>query len=154
MESTTEGAMRLAAVLLLGAVIAGCSTAEAQGDYAAPDEVEALIDDWYAANDRGDGSVLDLYVPEGYHLYGDTRYSYDEIPSHLGGDSNIEHEWLTDPVLLTEEDDGRYVVARAMRITSPGWSNASALLFEVVTTPSGELRIVHTSWFYDNEWSP
>jgi outer membrane murein-binding lipoprotein Lpp len=132
---------------------AAVASEEAAGTVA-PEEIAALIDGWYAANDLGDGSVLDLYVPEGYHLYGDKRIEYDEIVNHLsGGGTGIEHEWITEPLLIAEDDDGRYVVVRGMRITSATWSNASALLFEIVTTPEGELRIVQTAFFYDNEWS-
>jgi hypothetical protein len=138
-------------------LLAACGdTADADDEAsatAAPAELAALVDDWYAANDRGDGSVLDLYVPEGYHLYGDQRFEYDEIVNHLsGGSTEIEHEWITEPLLIAEDDDGRYVIVRGMRITSSTWSNASALLFEIVTTPEGELRIVQTAWFYDTEW--
>jgi hypothetical protein len=124
---------------------------ELAGLPAAPPELGGLVDDWYAAREQGDVSVLDLYVAEGYHLYGDTRFEYDEIVGHLSGGS-IEHEWITEPMLVAEDADGRYVVVRGMRNTSPIWSNASALLFEVVTTPDGELRFVQTAWFYDSEW--
>lgn len=130
---------------------AAASSSEEADTVAAPEELAALIDDWYAANDRQDGSVLDLYVPEGYHLYGSTRVEYDEIPGHLSG-GDIEHEWITEPMLIAEDKDGRYVVVRGMRISSPIWSNASALLFEVVTTADDELRLVQTAWFYDTEW--
>jgi len=116
----------------------------------APAELAALVDDWYAANDRGDGSVLDLYVPEGYHQYGTLRVDYDAIPAHLSGG---EHTWITEPLLITADRDGRYVVVRGMRNGSSDSSNASAISFEIVTTADDELRIVHTAWIYDNEWS-
>ncbi len=120
---------------------------------AAPDEIATLIDDWYTALDLGDDSVLELYVPEGYHLYGDTRLEYDEIPGHLSG-GDIEHVWITEPLLITDEGDGRYVAVRGMRNTNPGvWSNASAVIFEIVTTGDDELRLAQTAWFYDSEWS-
>lgn len=119
----------------------------------APDAIAALIDDWYEALGRGDDSVLDLYVPEGYHLYGDQRIEYDEIVGHLTG-STIKHAWITEPLLITDEGDGRYVAVRGMRNSSPsGWSSATALSFEVVTMPDDELRLVQTAWFYDSEWS-
>lgn len=138
-------------VLLL--LIGGCSSTDstASQDVTAPDELVALVDEWYAANDRGDGSVLELYVPEGYHLYGDQRFEYNEIVNHLSA-GGVEHEWLTEPLLIAEDDDGRYVVVRGLRNTSAAWSNASALLFEIVTTPEDELRIVQTAWFYDSDW--
>ena len=131
---------------------AGCSTDPTTADeYLAPPQLAGLVDDWFAALEQGDDSVLDLYVAEGYHLYGDTRFEYDEIVGHFSGGS-IEHEWITDPMLVAEDADGRYVVVRGMRNSSPMWSNASALLFEVVTTPDDELRLVQTAWFYDSEW--
>ena len=147
---------RIPLVLLAVLLVAGCSTdpiEDEDSSVAAPEGLATLIDDWYAANDRGDGSVLDLYVAEGYHLYGDQRFEYDEIVNHLsGGDMEIEHEWITEPLLIAEDDDGRYVVVRGMRTRNPVGSNASALLFEIVTTPEGDLRIVQTAWFYDSEW--
>ena len=117
----------------------------------APPELVALIDDWEAALNQGDDSVLDLYLPKGYHLYGDQRFEYDQIVDHLTS-GDVEQEWLTEPLLVAEDSDGRNVVVRGLRNTSPIWSNASALLFEIVTRPGDELRIVHTAWFYDNEW--
>jgi hypothetical protein len=141
----------VAVALLL--LMAGCSSSDptASDEYVAPEELTALIDNWYAANDRADGSDLDLYVPEGYHLYGDQRIEYDEIPAHLSS-GGLETEWITEPLLIAEDEDGRYVVVRGMRILG-SWSNASALLFEIVTTADDELRLVQTAWFYDNEWS-
>jgi hypothetical protein len=141
----------LAIVIALALIVTGC-TAEEGSSTVAPEELAALIDDWYAALDRGDDSVLDLYLPVGYHLYGDKRIEYDEIPAHLSGGS-IEHEWITEPLLIAEDADGRYVVVRGMRISSPVWSNATALMFEIVTTADDELRFVQTALFYDNEWS-
>ena len=118
----------------------------------APEDLAALIDNWYAANDRADGSVLDLYVPEGYHVYGDQRIEYDEIPAHLSGETST-HEWITEPLLITDEGNGRYVVVRGMRITIADiYPNASAVMFEIVMTPDDELRFAQTAWFYDNEW--
>jgi hypothetical protein len=137
---------------LAGQAETAAASSSQAGAVVAPEELAALIDNWYAANERADGSVLDLYLPEGYHGYGDQRIEYDEIPGHLSG-GNIEHDWITEPLLIAEDEDGRYVVVRGMRITSPNWSNASALLFEIVTTADDELRLVQTAWFYDNEWS-
>ena len=85
---------------------------------AVPAEVSALINDWYAALERADGSALDLYVPEGYHLYGDQRFDHDEILAHLQGEVGIEHEWITEPLLVAQDEDGRYVAVRGMRNTS------------------------------------
>jgi hypothetical protein len=146
------------AVMMMAGTVIGCSddpsTSEAETEVVptdVPAEIVSLIDEWSAANERGDGSVMDLYVPEGYHLYGDQRYDYDEVSQHLSG-GGVEHEWLTDPLVVAADEDGRFVVVRGMRNSSPMWSNASALLFEIVTTPEDELRIVQTAWFYDSEW--
>jgi hypothetical protein len=118
----------------------------------APPEIVSLVDEWKAANERGDGSVMNLSVPEGSHLYGDQRFEYDEVSEHRSdGDLEVEHEWLTDPLLIAA-DDGRYVVARGLRNSSAVWSHASALLFEIVTIAVDELRIAQTAWFYDSDW--
>lgn len=131
---------------------AASTTTETTTTTAAPEEIAALIDDWYQALERQDDSVLELYVPEGYHLYGDERIEYDEIPGHLQGDG-IRHVWITEPLLIAEDEDGRYVAVRGMSLTSGIGSHASALMFEIVTTPDDELRFVQTAWFYDSEWS-
>ena len=140
-------------VLLL--LIGGCSSADSTSsqDITASDELTALVDEWYAANDRDDGSVLDLYVAEGYHLYGDQRIEHDEIVAFLSaGSRGIRTEWITEPLLIAEDEDGRYVVMRGMQLTSGIGSHASAFLFEIVTTPDDELKIVQSAWFYDSEW--
>ncbi len=141
-------------IVILLLLIGGCSSVDstASQDVTAPDELVALVNEWSAALDRGDSSVLDLYVPDGYHLYGDQRFEYDEIEAHLTA-GTVEHEWLTEPLLVAEDADGRYVVVQGLRNTSPIWSNASALLFEIVTTADDELRLVQTAWFYDSEWT-
>ena len=140
-------------VLLL--LIGGCSSADstASQDVTAPDELAAVVDEWYAANDRDDGSVLDLYVAEGYHMYGDQRIEYEEIAAFLSaGSRGIRTEWITEPLLISEDEDGRYVVVRGMQLTSGIGSHASAFLFEIASTPDDELKIVQTAWFYDSEW--
>jgi hypothetical protein len=38
---------------------------EAATTEAVPRDIATLIDDWYAANERGDGSIVDLYLPSG-----------------------------------------------------------------------------------------
>jgi hypothetical protein len=120
---------------------------------AVPAEISALVDNWFEALAREDGSVLELYVPEGYHLYGDTRIEHDGIPAHLST-PGYTHEWTTPTLLITNEGNGRYVVVRGMRNTSSAGSWASALLFEIVETPNDGLRLAQTAWFYDSEWSP
>ena len=104
----------------------------------APAEVSTLIDEWYSANERADGSVLDLYLPSGYHLYGDERIDYSEIPGHLGGNPDFQHEWITEPMLITAYYDGSYVVVRGMRnILEHGVGMIPPPAFEIETTDDG-----------------
>jgi hypothetical protein len=121
---------------------------EAATTEAVPGDIATLIDDWYAANERGDGSIVDLYLPSGYHLYGTTRIQLDGLADHLSG-GNYENEWITEPLLITNEGDGRYVVARGMRNTGYGQSYASSLTFEIVTMANGELRLAQSSWLFE-----
>lgn len=151
--------MRATFTLLAAAIFlsAGCSSDATTSDedqipaqqLAAPNHVAVLIDDWYAANERGDGSVVDLYLPNGYHLYGDNRIELNDLTAHLSGGS-FEHEWITDLILIVDEGDGRYVVARGMRNTGSGESSASSLTFEVVTTADGSLLLAQSAWLYEN----
>jgi len=148
------------AVMLL---LVGCSSDDGSASSAAsptdfdptavPAEISALIDNWSEALAREDGSVLELYVPEGYHLYGDLRVEHDNIPAHLSA-PGYTHEWTTPTLLITNEGDGRYVAVRGIRNTSSIGAWASALLFEIVETPDDGLRLVQTAFFYDSEWSP
>jgi hypothetical protein len=105
-----------------------------------PADVMALLDEWWAANERADGSVVDLYTPSGYHLYGDRKVRREDLAAHLNSAS--DPEWITEPYLIVAEPDGRYVVTRGMR--SGPWG--SAVTFEVVTTPEGELKLAQTAW--------
>lgn len=131
------------AALVIGGVI-GWTLRGESGDAAdVPEDVSALIDDWWAALNRADGSVVELYTPNGHHLYGDQRYSGESIATHLqGGD---DHKWVTDPLLIVDEGDGRYVVAGGVSNSVLGRWYTSAITFEVVTTPDG-LRFAHTAW--------
>lgn len=133
-----------------GWLIRGASSEETTADTQVPAEVSALIDEWYAANARADGSVLDLYLPSGYHLYGDERIDYSQIPDHLGGNPDFQHEWITEPILITADDDGSYVVVRGMRniLESRNWDDSSALAFEIETTDDGSLKLAQTAWIY------
>ena len=76
-------------ILGVGALAIGsmaCSGSDDGSDVPAPPEgVAALVDDWYAAAEAGDGSVTDLYLPNAYHLYGDQRFDLDDIAAHLEG---------------------------------------------------------------------
>jgi len=117
---------------------------------AVPGEAAALIDDWWEALERGDGSVVDLYRPTGYHLYGTERFSGEEIAAHLEAGQGWTHEWITEPYLVTDEGDGRYVVTRGLRNSLGGTSSASALTFEIATMPDGQLLFAQTAWTYAN----
>ena len=112
---------------------------------AVPADVVALLDEFDAANERGDGSVADLYRISGYHLYGDQKIERDEIAAHLGA-SGWTHEWITEPYLIAAEPEGRYVVARGLRNSNGAASYASALTFELITSVDGELEIAQSAW--------
>jgi hypothetical protein len=109
-----------------------------------PDDVAAVLDAWWAANEREDGSVVDLYLPNGYHLYGDQKFGVDEIAAHLGAEG-WSHELIAGPYLVAAEPEGRYVVTEGVRNSLGGRSFASALTFELVTR-DGELKIAETGW--------
>ena len=111
-----------------------------------PPDVAAVIDAWWAANERGDGSVADLYLPSGYHLYGDQRILGDAVAAHLSNESWTS-ERIAGPYLVVAEPQGRYVVTLGVRNTlGEGLSSAaSALTFEIVTR-AGELMIAETNW--------
>lgn len=130
--------------LVLGGVVGWVLRGESDST-AVPAEISELIDDWQDALERGDGSVVGLYTPTGYHLYGDTRYSGDEIAAHLQGGDPEDHEWVTEPVLIVDAGDGRYVVTGGMSNNVGGVWYTSAITYEVVTTPDG-LRLAQTAW--------
>jgi len=111
-----------------------------------PADVVALLDEWWAANERADGSVVDLYRSTGYHLYGDERISLDGLAAHFSA-PGWTNEWITEPYLVAAEPDGRYVVTRGVRNSSGSESAASALTFEIMTS-AGELKIAQTGWTY------
>lgn len=141
----------LAIALLMIATACGSDDSTTSDVPEIPDEIAAVTDDWYAAADQGDGSVIDLYTSYGYHLYGDQRIEREDIAVHLQG-GGFEHEWITEPMLIVDEGDGRYVVVRGMRNTHPTQgSDASAVMFEIMTTDDGEYRLQQTAWFYETE---
>jgi hypothetical protein len=108
-----------------------------------PAEVLAFLDEWWAANERDDGSVTDLYTVSGYHLYGDEKISRNDLAAHLN--TALSPEWITEPYLIVaDRSRGRYVVTRGMR--SGTW--ASALTFEIVAMADGELKLAQTAWTY------
>jgi len=122
---------------------------EASGVGATPGDVESLIDDWWDALNRGDGSVIDTYTATGYHLYGDKRFERDEIATHLQTGTPEDHKWVTEPVLIVDEGDGRYVVSRGLSNRVGVVWFTSALTLEVVTTSEG-VRFAHTAWSFVN----
>lgn len=143
--------MQLLAMFVL-VITAGCSSDESSTDQSPeiPDDVAVLIDDWYDAANKADGSVMDLYLPEAYHLYGDERIEFDEISDHLGG-SDWEHEWITESILITEQPEGQFVVVRGMSNSHPqDGTDASAFMFEIKRRADGSLGISETAWFYRN----
>jgi hypothetical protein len=108
-----------------------------------PADVLALLDEWWAANERNDGSVVDLYTPTGYHLYGETKYSLDTLAEHLN--RAVNPEWITEPYLIVSQPmRGRYVVTRGLQ----SGTTASAVTFEIVTDGDGELKFEQTAWTY------
>lgn len=113
-----------------------------------PAEVLAIPDEWLEANQRGDGSIVDLYAPYGYHLYGDERISRDELANHFGVAGGGDNVWITDPYVIADEGDGRYVIARGFRLDYGTGSYASVLSFEIEETADGTPEIVHTQWMY------
>ena len=124
-------------------------TAERDELMAVPDvpaEVLAISDEWLEANERADGTVVDLYATGGYHIYGYERISRDELVDHFAESAAADHEWVTDPYVVADEGDGRYVVVRGMRIDFGGSSYTSALGFEIEETADGTPEIVHSVW--------
>lgn len=113
-----------------------------------PAEVLAIPDEWLDANNRADGSVVGLYATNGYHLYGDERISRDELVGHFGIAAGGKNVWITDPYVIADEGDGRYVIARGMRLDYGTGTYASVLSFEIEETADGTPEIIHTQWMY------
>ena len=137
---------------LLLAMLTGCGSSDAalEGEHdptQVPDEVSQLIDDWWAALEQGDDSVVDLYLPSGYHLYGVSRIDRDRIVDHLTSES-WTNEWTTRPFVMADDENGDYLVVRGIRNTlaGAGISVASALAFEIETLGDGSLKIAHTAY--------
>ena len=117
------------------------SSGETTGAVEIPAEVLALLDEWWEANERNDGSVVDLYASDGYHLYGETKFALDSLAAHL--QQAVNPTWITEPYLIVaQQSHGRYVVTRGMQ-SGPF---ASAVTFEILTTADGELRLAQTAW--------
>ncbi|MBT8207035.1 MAG: hypothetical protein KJO18_02080, partial [Acidimicrobiia bacterium] len=111
-----------------------------------PTAVAAVIDDWWAALNLRDGSVLDLYELGGYTQFGTERFFDDDIASHLAGNASFDHEWLGEAVLIVDDGNGRYVVARGLRNFDANSSFTSAMIFEINTQSDGQLLLGHTAW--------
>ena len=111
---------------------------------AVPEDLAALTVAWGEAINAGGGAVTELYTTGGFHLYGSTIYARDQIAAHLEAPST-EGEWITDPYLLVDEGNGRYVVARG---AYAGGSFPGSITFVVVRTADGELKIVETAFVY------
>lgn len=114
-----------------------------------PDDVASLIDDWWAANDRGDGSVVELYRIGGYHMFGGKRIAREDIADHLA-QPGWTSEWISEPYLVVDEGDGRYVVVGGLRNSNVSSSSASAIVFEIKTDSDGQLQFAQTAWVYKN----
>jgi hypothetical protein len=105
-----------------------------------------ITDEWFAALQRRDGSVAELYWMGGFHLYGTERYSRIELVDHLQGDGSYTSEWTTDPYVLADDGEGAYVVARGIRNSLASLSWSSAVVFEITTSEDGALEISQTAF--------
>ncbi len=111
---------------------------------AVPDDVAALTVAWGDAVGSGDGAVTALYTESGFHLYNTTKIDHDNIAAHLEGPTT-DGEWVTEPYLLIDEGDGRYIVARGVYGAGvhPG-----SVTFLIVREADGELKIAETAFVY------
>ena len=139
-----------AAGLVMALALSACGSDSASSDDQAtevPADVADLIDEWWAANDRADGSVVDLYRPTGYHMYGEQKVTLQELPSHFST-PGYTAESIAGPFLIAAEPEGRYVVTQGIRTSSGSQSFASALTFEIHETTDGELKITQTDFVF------
>jgi hypothetical protein len=113
---------------------------EAKGA-AVPDDVAALTDAWGDAINAGGGAVTELYSTGGFHLFGGKRVAHDEIAAHLAPSKG--GVWITDPYLLVDEGNGRYVVARG---THAAGAFPGSITFVIKEASDGELAIAETAW--------
>jgi hypothetical protein len=107
-----------------------------------PDDVVALIEQWKQATAS---SMVDLYTPTGFHLYGTQRYTGEAIGPHLVNPS-VDHEELT-PLLLVADELGRYVVTQGVENTVGPVKAASGISWEIVDDLEGRLKIAQSAWF-------
>jgi hypothetical protein len=137
----------LAVVMFLA--VAGCSSSDGVsqdvGLGPVPDDVVALIDQWKQATES---SMVDLYTANGYHLYGDQKFSGDEIGPHLVNPAYSSEE-LT-PLLLVAGESGRYVVTQGVENSVGSSKYPSGVSWEIVTDSDGTLKIAQSAWLYVN----
>ena len=113
-----------------------------------PDAIWDLMEEWEAANERGDGSVVELYFSNGYHHDGTKRVALDDLESSLALSPGWEAEWITEPFMIVDDGDGRYVVTRGLRLGTETFGYTSAFTFEIETRDDGTMGLVHTAWAY------
>ncbi|MGI9608812.1 MAG: hypothetical protein ACR2NL_00815 [Acidimicrobiia bacterium] len=122
-------------------------------ELSAPNEVMSMTDDWLESIRQSNGSVTDLYVQGGYHLYGSDKFEGEQIARHLGGaEGQTEtgtHEWTAEPTVMVAGED-RWVVVRPMVITNNS-SSESVLSFEIIQMNDGSYKIVHSVWMVDHD---
>jgi hypothetical protein len=140
----------IAAVAAVVLLLAGCSASETSngvsqdvGQGLVPDEVAALIDQWWAATAT---SVVDLYTPTGFHLYGARKITGDDIGTHLANPAVTDHEELTPLLLVVEEPGRRYVVTQGIANTIHATKSPSGLSWEILADSDGTLRIAQSAW--------
>ena len=129
------------------------ATAATEATAALPADVAALVDEWWAANNRSDGSVTDLYQPSGYHMYGEEKITHDELAAHFS-QPGYTAESISGPFLIAAEPEGRYVVTQGIRTSSGSESWATALTFEIQKIWNSELKIAQTDFVYVHTSSP
>ena len=141
------------AVLAIGLGAWAIYQATTAEDLGTPEDVAAITDDWVAAIRQHDGSVVDLYAPDGYHQYGTETFRGEDIAVHLGGDEgSVEvgtHEWTSDPLVVVDSGD-RWVVVRSMHISGAGVDAESTLSYEIVRMDDGSLKIAQSAWLLDH----
>jgi len=151
---TTNRVLIVAVVVLalLAIGLGGWAIYQATADdqvAAVPENVAALLNEWDSANNQNDGSVADLYAITGYHQAGTTRLFGEELATELNL-PGWDHEWTTEPYLIVDNDDGRYVVVRGLEISNDSMVSNSVFVYEVGTDSDGQLEILQTNWIWEN----
>lgn len=151
---TTNRVLIVAVVVLalLAIGLGGWAIYQATADdqvAAVPEDVAALLDEWQAANSSNDVSVTDLYAVGGYHQAGTNKLTGEELATELSL-PGWTHEWTTEPYLIVDEGDGRYVVVRGLEISNDSMASHSAFVYEIGTDSDGQLEILQTNWIWQN----